>query len=169
MPGEPRAGPAVGQLGDRRAQEKRAFASSVRSLARSPRTEAEIEAFLSRREYSTEVVAHTLGRLRELRYLDDAAVADVIVRDAERRNLGSRRVARTMSRRGVPREVAVLAQEASEQGDLPRARVLLGRRYPEGLGDDPRLCQKALRFLVGRGFPYGTARQAIGRDVDIDL
>ena len=102
---KPREGPAVGTIGDRKAQEKRAFASSVRSLARRPRTGAEIETFLLRREYSSEVIEHTIGRLREQRYLDEAAVADVIVREAERRNLGSRRVAQKMSTRGVPSDV----------------------------------------------------------------
>jgi len=161
-------GPAAGMLGDRKTQEKRAFASSVRSIARRPRTAVEIESLLARREYSAEVIEHTLARLREQRYLDEAAVADVIVREAERRNLGSRRVARTMSRRGVPGDLAREALRASGEGDLARARIVLGRRYPEGLGGDARLQEKALRFLVGRGFPYGIARRAIGLDVDVD-
>ncbi len=166
--GKRREGPGVGTLGDRKAQEKRAFASSVRSLARRPRTAAEIEAFLERREYSAEVIAHTVGRLREQGYLDEAAVADVIVREAERRNFGSRRVAQKMSRRGVPGDVAAPAVEESGEGDLDRARALLGRRYPDGVDGDPKMLEKAVRLLVRRGFPYGIARQAIGRDVDID-
>ncbi len=161
-------GPAPGRVGDGEAQRKRAFASAVRSLARQPRTASEIEGFLGQREYAGEVIEATLARLRELGYLDEAAVADGIVRDAERRNLGSRRVARTLARRGVPAEFASGALRDSGEGDLDRARALLARRYPEGLGDDPRLREKALRLLVGRGFPPGIARQAIGRDVDID-
>lgn len=167
--GKKTEGPPAGTVGDRKAQEKRAFASSVRSLARRPRTAAEIETFLLRREYSPEVIEHTLTRLREQRYLDEAAVADVIVREAERRNLGSRRVAQKMSRRGVPGEVAGEAIRESGEGDLGRARALLARRYPEGLGRDPQLLEKAVRLLVRRGFPYGIARQAIGLDVDLDV
>ena len=163
-----RDGPAVGTLGDERTQRKRAFASAVRSLARRPRTAAEIESFLARREYTPEVIDHTLGRLREQHYLDEAAVADVIVREAERRNLGSRRVGQTMSRRGVPAEVASSALERSSEGDLERARALLLRRYPDGLAGDPKLFEKAVRLLVRRGFPYGIARQAIGLDVELD-
>lgn len=164
-----REGPGVGTLGDRKTQEKRAFASSVRSLARRPRTAAEIRTFLERREYSSEVIDHTVSRLFEQRYLDEGAVADVIVREAERRNLGSRRVAQTMSRRGVPGEVAGDAIRESGEGDLERARALLSRRYPEGLNGDPKMLEKAVRLLVRRGFPYGIARQAIGLDVDLDV
>lgn len=164
-----REGPGVGTLGDRRAQEKRAFASSVRSLARRPRTAAEIRTFLERREYSSEVIEATVQRLFEQRYLDEAAVADVIVREAERRHLGSRRVAQTMTRRGVPGEVAGEAVRESGEGDLERARALLSRRYPTGLERDPRALEKAVRLLVRRGFPYGIARQAIGLDVDLDV
>lgn len=163
-----REGPAVGTLGDEAAQRKRAFASAVRSLARRPRTGAEIAEFLVRREYTPEVIEHTLGRLREQGYLDEAAVADVIVREAERRNLGSRRVGRAMSRRGVPSDLAAEALAESREGDLNRARALLARRYPGGLGADPKLLEKAVRLLVRRGFPYGVARQAIGLDVDLD-
>ncbi len=163
-----REGPGVGTLGDRKTQEKRAFASSVRSLARRPRTATEIEAFLARREYSAEVIEHTLRRLREQRYLDEAAVADVIVREAERRNLGSRRVAQKMLHRGVPGDVAAAAVEQSGEGDLLRARDLLSRRYPSGFDGDPKLLEKAVRLLVRRGFPYAIARQVIGLDVDLD-
>lgn len=169
MRGRRREGPPPGRVGDVESQKKRAFASTVRSLARQPRTAAELETLLERREYSREVIDHTLGRLRELRYVDEVAVADVVVRDAERRKLGSRRVARTLSRRGVPADVAAPALDVSGQGDLERARALLGRRYPDGLDDDPRSKSKALRLLVGRGFPHGIARQAIGLDVDVGI
>lgn len=163
-----REGPGPGTVGDRRSQEKRAFASSVRSLARRPRTAAEIEAFLDRREYTPEVIAHTLGRLREQGYLDEAAVADVVFREAERRNFGSRRVAQTLSRRGVPADVAAPVLAETGDGDLDRARALLARRYPDGVEREPKELERAVRLLVRRGFPYGIARQAIGLDVDLE-
>ena len=115
------------------------------------------------------LIEATVQRLFEQRYLDEAAVADVIVREAERRHLGSRRVAQTMTRRGVPGEVAGEAVRESGEGDLERARALLSRRYPTGLERDPRALEKAVRLLVRRGFPYGIARQAIGLDVDLDV
>ena len=71
----------MGTLGDPETQRKRAFASAVRSLTRRPRTRVEIEDFLEKREYSREVIAQTIERLLELNYLDEAAVADVVVRD----------------------------------------------------------------------------------------
>ena len=158
----------MGTLGDPETQRKRAFASAVRSLTRRPRTRVEIEDFLAKREYSREVVAQTIERLVELNYLDDAAVADVVVREAERRNLGSRRVAQKLSQRGVPSGLREPAVASSADGDLERARALLEKRYPEGLHEGPRVREKALRLLVGRGFPYPIARQAVGLDRQVD-
>ena len=57
-------------------------------------------------------------------------------------------------------------RESGEE-DLERARRLVARRWAE-LGRDTRLREKALRFLVGRGFPMGVARKAVGRDFDTE-
>lgn len=146
---------------------RKAFATAVRSLARRPRTVVELTQLLERREYDAEVVEATLERLRELGYLDEEAVAGAVVRDAARRNLGSLRVARTLARRGVPSEIAGAAVRESGEEDLERARRLVARRWAE-LGRDTRLREKALRFLVGRGFPMGVARKAVGRDFDTE-
>ena len=146
---------------------RKAFATAVRSLARRPRTVVELTQLLERREYDGEIVEATLERLRELGYLDEGAVADAVVRDAARRNLGSLRVARTLSRRGVPSEIATAAVRESGEEDLERARRLVARRWAE-LGRDSKLREKALRFLVGRGFPLSVARKAVGRDFDTE-
>lgn len=121
------------------------------------------------REHEPEVAAATVERIRELGYLDDVEVAASVARDAERRRLGSQRAARTLAQRGIAREDADGALDQLREGDLQRARALLERRYPDGMPDDPRERQRALRRLVTRGYPYGIARKAIGLDRDVDL
>src|SRR5262245_21872154 len=81
---------------------QRAFVLALRALGRRPRTAVELATFLERRWVAEAVVEDTLRRLRDLGYLDEAAVAEAAVREAERRHLGSRRVAQGLARRGTP-------------------------------------------------------------------
>jgi len=154
---------------DREEAEKRAYNSACRALSRRPRGETELGQWLLDREHAPEVVATTIERIRDLGYLNDVEVAASVARDAVRRRLGSQRAARTLAQRGIAREDADNAIDALREGDLQRARDLLERRYPEGLPEDPREQQRALRRLVTRGYPYGIARQAIGLDRDVDF
>ena len=154
---------------DREEAEKRAYNSACRALSRRPRGEAELAAWLLDREHAPEVVATTIERIRDLGYLDDVEVAASVARDAERRRLGSQRAARTLAQRGIAKEDSNAAIETLRDGDLMRARAVLERRYPEGVPEDPRERQRALRRLVTRGYPYGIARKAIGLDRDVDF
>lgn len=136
-------------------------------LARQPRSRAELDAALRRRGYGEDVVAATLAHLEERGYLDDALVADAVARGAERKHFGSRRVALTLRRRGVAREIVEQAARASGETDLERARALLARRFPQGVGGSPRERQRAARLLLARGFPGDVVREALGIDVDV--
>jgi regulatory protein len=143
-----------------------AFGFALRALVRRPRTEAELRSVLTRRGCDADVIDATLGRLREVGYLDDAAVAEASVREAGRRGLGSRRVRHTLERRGVSGELSSEAERASAAGELERAQSLLRRRFPNGLGTDLRARARAFRLLLARGFPSSVARQAAGGEVE---
>jgi regulatory protein len=148
---------------------ERALACAFRSLARGPRTRAEIAATLARRGHGAEATASTLTRLEELGYLDDALVAGAVARGAERKHLGSRRVALTLGRRGVARDVVSDTARDSAATDLERARAFLTRRFPAGLPSDRLARQKITRQLMARGFPFDVIRKAIGIDFDVDV
>lgn len=148
---------------------ERALGSALRALARGPKSRSEIEAGLARRGFVAETVASVVARLDELGYLDDALVADAVARGAERKHLGSRRVALTLGRRGVARDVVERSARLSATGDLERARAFLARRFPSGLPNDRRERQRATRLLMARGFPGDVVRQALGIDVDVTL
>jgi len=139
-----------------------------RALARGPRSRSEITASLARRGYGEETIAAVVARLTELGYLDDALVADAVARGAERRHQGSRRVALTLSRRGVARDVVEQAARTSGEGDLERARAFLARRFVDGIGSDRLERQRATRLLHARGFPGDVVRKALGIDFDVD-
>lgn len=153
---------------DREEAEKRAFSSACRALARRPRGAAELKEWLLEREHEPEVVAATMAKVSDLGFLDDEEVAASVARDAERRRLGSRRAEQTLKKRRIGSEASEPAIELLRDGDLKRARTLLERRYPDGLPDDAREKQRALRRLVSRGYPYGIARKALSLDFDVD-
>jgi len=136
-------------------------------LARQPRSRVELERALARRGHDGPTVAATLARLQQSGYLDDALVADAVARGAERKHQGSRRVALALRRRGVARDVVEQAARASREGDLERARALLARRFPGGVGVTRAERQRASRLLAVRGFPGDVVREALGIDVDV--
>ncbi len=102
-----------------------------------------------------------MDRLRAERLLNDSEVAGAVMRLAERRGLGSRRVVQQLKRRGIGEDDAVDAIGDARIGDLERALALMGRRYPEGVADDRRLQARVARFLLGRGFPTDVAFAAL--------
>jgi len=146
-------------------QRERALGAALRALARQPRSRSEIEAALARRGHDPETIAGVVARLVELRYLDDAMVADAVARGAERKHLGSRRVALALGRRGVARDLVEETARASRDGDLERARAFLARRFPGGLVRERAERLRATRLLHARGFPGDVVRAALGIDV----
>jgi regulatory protein len=146
---------------------KRALASATRALARRPRSRAELAALLRRRGYAEQAIAAALERLEAQGLLDDAAVAGAVGRQAAARRLGSRRVKQILAQRGVREGDARTAEEESRAADLERARALLERRFPAGVGRAPAERARAARLLARRGFPGGVVRQALGIDVDL--
>jgi regulatory protein len=149
------------------AARERALATALRALARAPRSRSEIARTLARRGHAEETIAAVSARLAELGYLDDALVADAVARGAVRKQLGSRRVALTLARRGVARDVVAQAAQASGASDLERARAFVARRFPGGAATGPAERRRAARLLYARGFPGDVVRQALGVDVDV--
>jgi regulatory protein len=128
---------------------------AARVLARGPRTEAELAARLEKIGYSAAKVAATVARCRELRYVDDAAVAMDWARMLRARGAGSLRIAAELEARGVPDLLVAAAVEESLAGERESAwarRALARQRIDL---DDPRARARAWRLLASRGFPEG--------------
>jgi regulatory protein len=157
-----RAEAGAGSSAPTEAEEKRALDTALRALARRGFTAFEMAARLSARGFDPDPIATAITRLREIGYLDEAAVADAVLRDALRRHRGSRRVAQVLARRGVAAELAERALRESEDADLDGARSLVAKRFPGGIGSPPGARARAFRLLVARGYPPDVARRALG-------
>jgi len=157
---------------------RQAMESAVRLLAYRQRSVHELRDRLRRKGFANDVVQGTVGRLKELGYLDDAAFARSWT---ESRRSASPRSARLLASelrlKGVAPGVANEAtadlsdEEAAYEAASRRARSLARLEYQafrERLG----------RFLTSRGFSYDVSRETIdrcwaeaggdGEDVEVD-
>lgn len=140
-----------------------ALATGLRLLAHGPRSEREMLTALRRRSVKPDVAAQTVARLRELRLLDDGALARSYVESRDRSSPRSRRLlAAELAAKGVARRdlagavAAVDEADAAYRAAVRRARALAGRPFAEfqrKLGD----------HLLRRGFGYEVAREAVRR------
>lgn len=135
------------------------LAYAFRALAQRALTEAELRARLTRRGAGEALQDRLLARLRELGYLNDAAVAGAA---SARRGVGRFRVQAELRRRGVEAGTIeeALAGRDPEQ-DLDSARALAERQLPRWRrAKNPRA--SAYGFLTRRGFEGAVIWQVLG-------
>lgn len=144
-------------------------------LGTRPRTRWELEGRLRRAGADDQVVAHTLERLAELGYLDDAAFARWWGEQRDRHApRGHRMIEAELRQHRVPREVIeeyrpehAAPTRAFEDESLPgteaeRAREALERHLRgRPLPSEPKALQRVGMYLMRRGFDPDTARGAI--------
>jgi regulatory protein len=140
-----------------------AFDAAWRFLAHRDRTEAEVRARLERNDVEPELAEEVLSILVEGGYVDDAGFARRFAED--RRNLdgwGAERIERRLRELGVAREHVRAALAAGAHDELEAACELLARRFPQP-PDTPRDLERALGFLVRKGYELELAHDALRR------
>ena len=164
-PGGLAAGQFPGAAEELRRQE--AFDVAWRFLGHRDRTEAEVRRNFARKRVEPELVEVVVAALLEGRYLDDAAFARRFAED--RRNLdgwGRERIERRLTELGVERSTIREALEGNGDEDghdeLAAACELLARRFPVP-PDTPRDLERALGFLVRKGYELELAHDALRR------
>jgi regulatory protein len=156
------AGPEPASSADK--LRKEAFETAWRFLAHRERTEAELIARLERNDVEPGLIEEVLGELREGGYVDDAGFARRFAED--RRNLdgwGSERIERRLRELGIDRaQIAQALAQDDEHDELGAATALLQRRFPT-VPETPRDLEKALGFLVRKGYDLELAHDALRR------
>jgi len=134
---------------------------AVKSLGRAMRTEAELRRLMRSRvepgDPGEAVIAAVIARLKEQRYLDDAAFAETYARlRHENEKLGSRGVRRKLAQKGVPAAIANEAVEARYSGTDEEA---LARKHLEqkriAKPTNEKETARVMRRLVAAGFSPG--------------
>jgi regulatory protein len=163
-PGGLAAGQLPGAAEELRRQE--AFDVAWRFLGHRDRTEAEVRRNFTRKRVEPELVEEVVSALLEGGYLDDAAFARRFAED--RRKLdgwGSERIERRLAELGIDRghiRAALAAGGDDGHDELGTACELLARRFPVP-PDNPRDRDRALGFLVRKGYELELAHDALRR------
>lgn len=119
----------------------------------------EVRVKLRQYGYRPEEIEPVLSRAQELRYLDDTRFAVYFVEERKRRGWGRRKIELELSRKGISPDDLLGYPDRffSEDEDLERARALLDRKSIPAA----RPFEKLVRFLMGKGFSYSLAADAV--------
>ncbi|CAM5793352.1 regulatory protein RecX [Cellulomonas persica] len=125
-----------------------ARAIALRLLTGAPRSRAQLEEAMARRDVPEDVAARVLDRFTEVGLVDDAEYARMLVRTRHaERGLSRRAIAVELRRRGIDEESASAALEQVDADDEEQAaRHLVRRKLASTAGLDT---QTRLRRVVG--------------------
>ena len=143
-----------------------AMAAALRLLGQRARSVAELRTRLLRRDYSPAVVERVVARLKELRYLDDAAFAQRWVETRQRTSpRGAALLQRELRQHGIADHVAEQAV-ASAAGDsyAQASRAAAPRLARLARADFETFARRLGGFLTRRGFPASVV-YAVVRDL----
>jgi regulatory protein len=147
---------------DPQARLQHALDIASRHLGQRDRTVAEIRRHLQHRRVEPDTIDAAVAELQEQGYLDDTRFARLFAED--RRTLdgwGNDRIERRLRVLGiVPEDADAALTRQSREEELAAALALLRRRYPVAPESD-RDCQRALGFLVRKGYALELAHDAI--------
>jgi len=138
-----------------------AMDSAVRLLSVSDRTEKELRRRLDEVGYPAEVIDGVIGRLYELRLINDQAYAEYWAKSRMHR-AGPQKLQMELVRRGVDRETASAAVNISEEDQLRDAVRLTGKYLGRTHGGmDRSLYSRTLAMLARHGYSADIAKKAI--------
>ncbi|MFI6574924.1 recombination regulator RecX [Nocardiopsis sp. NPDC050513] len=149
--------------------EARARALCLRMLTHSPRTRAQLERALLRREFSEETVASVLGAFGDAGLIDDAAFANAWVTSRHHgRGLSRRALARELRTRGVEEDtVRDAVAHLSDEDEVEAARDLARRRLEMSRGRDrDTRIRRALGVLARKGYSSGLAYRVVREELE---
>jgi regulatory protein len=140
-------------------------------LTGAPRSRADLEKALARKDVPDDVARRLLDRFTEVGLVDDEAFARAWVESRQRgKGLARRALALELHRKGVESEVAASAldeldadAEAAAARELVRRKLRSVRNVPE-----PARSRRLLGMLARKGYPAGMAMDAIREELGAD-
>ena len=127
------------------------------------RTKKEMEDWLRRRQYASEVASFVMDRLQDYGFVDDEALSRRAVESLSRQKLGRGAIERKLRQRGVDKEIAREALEEydpTDEGESAKEMAAsLWERYRRDELQKRR--QKTSAALARRGFSWDSIREAM--------
>ena len=147
----------------------RAANVSMTALTRRGMSRWELEQILVARELDPDEVEAELDRLAGVGLIDDAALAETIVRTQhERKGLGRSALVAEMRRRHIdPAQIEESLDQLGEDSELERAKELAHKRAPQLRSLDQTTAKRRLTaFLMRKGYPSSVIRTAVDEALD---
>jgi regulatory protein len=136
-------------------------ARALRFLVRREHSRAELARKLVPHAESPAAIEAVLDLLVEKKQLSDARFASERARVLSRK-YGAAKIRQDLKEHGVGDE---LVARVSDEGELERARAILGRKYRSPCTSREETARRA-RFLQSRGFGYDVIRRALAAEDD---
>lgn len=139
---------------------------AIRLLARREYSRVELTQRLALRAHAPEAISACLDELAAQGLQSDARFAESFLRSRVLRGQGPLKIRAELERRGVERDLIVVAlaeaKQAQEVDWHELAATTLARRFDTS-GDSPRERARRERFLASRGFDFEQVRHALAQ------
>lgn len=135
------------------------FALTTEMLSRRDHATDELKRKLRAYGFTDAAIDAALAQAKSKRFIDDRRFASYFIEERIRRGWGRKKIEAELAHRGItPSELPGYPEAYfTAEGDAERARQLLAKRVVPS----DRAYEKLVRFLVSRGFDFGTAQQAV--------
>ena len=136
----------------------------LRQLTAAPRSRAQLEQVLRRKDCPDDVAAAVLDRMEEVGLVDDTAYAGMLVRSQQAgRGLARRALAQQLRRKGVDDETAQAAlDEVDPDDEEDRARALVAKKMRSISGLTPLVQTRRLAGMLARkGYPSDVSMRIV--------
>ena len=133
-------------------KKKDVFSAALECVSRASLSEFELASRLERKLYSNEEVREAVKKMVDYGYVDNAKVADALVRKAQRDCRGPRWLQSYLIKKRIPREISKDALNTLSAISAELASQILFARVAKLRASEDFNKAKLYRFLAGRGF-----------------
>ena len=135
--------------------------AALKLLDRRACSERELAARLRRAGYPPAECSHAVSECRRMGFVNDELLAADCTGMMMSRGSGSRMIQWKLRQRGLPPEAvsSALREHAADEPEAARSALEMKWRLLARESDPRRKREKALRFLLGRGFPPDLVRR----------
>jgi regulatory protein len=140
----------------------------LRQLTAAPRSRAQLEQALRKKDCPDEIATAVLDRMEEVGLVDDTAYAGMLVRSQQvGRGLARRALAQELRRKGVDDETARAAlDEVDPHDEEDRARALVAKKMRSMSGLEPLVQTRRLAGMLARkGYPSDVSMRIVSEAV----
>lgn len=128
-----------------------ALEKAMNYLSRGMKTERQMSDYLTKKGFGDEIVAYVLDKLRQYRYLDDDAYAQMYV-ERNGTDRGAKRLRYELIAKGIePTRAEQIADGVADEAECAAA---LAQKYMRNKIGDVKTLQKLQRYLLARGYGY---------------